>query len=209
MGLEKFVKEHKNEWDDGKMPFGAQPDFEARLKSELHGSADSKRGKRIRVLSIAATILVLVTLGTVFTFNKLDEIETRDKFILALGEDQTNSTRLEAIYEIEDLNRKQKEDEKILIAFFKILKEDSDTHSKLAVIDALMAFPDNQLVRDNIIEALAKEKEPLVQLKLIKSVTILREQRAKAPLEEIINDTESLPLVKGNAYASLAMFNEQ
>jgi hypothetical protein len=209
MGLEKFVKEHKSEWDDRKMPSDAQPDFEARLKSELHGSADSKRAKRIRILSIAATILVLVTLGSVFTFNKLDEIETRDKLILALGEGQTTSTRLEAIYEIEDLNKKQKEDEKILNAFFKILKEDSDTNSKLAVIDALMAFPDNQRVRDNIIEALAKEKEPLVQLKLIKSVTILREQRAKAPLEEIINDTESLPLVKGNAYASLAMFNEQ
>lgn len=209
MSLEKFVRDHRDDWDDKKMPINVQPDFEARLKNELHSSGLSKKGKRIRILSIAATILVLVTVGSVFTSQRLEQIETRDKLVYALGDDQTNSTRLEAIYRIEDLNKRQKEDEKILDAFFKILKEDSDSNSKLAVIDALMAFPENQKVRDNIIEALATEKEPLVQLKLIKSVTILREQRAKKPLEEIINDSETLPLVKGNAHATLAMFNQK
>ena len=76
------------------------------------------------------------------------------------------------------------------------------------MIDALLKFPDNPLVRDHIIEALANEKEPLVQLKLIKSVTILREQRAKASLQKIIENNESLPLVKGNASVTLAMLNQ-
>ena len=76
------------------------------------------------------------------------------------------------------------------------------------MIDALLKFPDNQLVRSNLINALGEEKEPLVQLKLIKSVVILREQRAKEPLQEIIANKESLPLVKGNASASLALLNQ-
>ena len=64
------------------------------------------------------------------------------------------------------------------------------------------------MVRSNLIDALGNEEEPLVQLKLIKSVATLREQRAKAPLKKIIEDEESLPLVKGNASALLAMLNQ-
>ncbi len=209
MSLEKYIRQRKNEWDDKRMPDYRDGDFEARLKSELHDSVPSNRGKKLRALSIAASILILVAVGAVFAIDRMEEIKTRDQLVMALGEDQTNSTRLEAIYEIEDLSKRQKEDEKILAAFFQILHDDSDSNSKIAVIDALMAFPNNQEVRENIIEALATEKEPLVQLKLIKSVTLLREQRAKEPLQEIINDTETLPLIKGNAHATLAMLNEK
>jgi len=148
---------------------------------------------------------VLLTLGYLYNENRKEQLEIRDSLVLALGENQANSTRLEAIYEIEDQN--QKEDKKILDAFFKILKEDSNSNSKIAVIDVLLKFPDNPLVRDHLIDALGNEKEPLVQLKLIKSVAILREQRAKIPLQQIIENKESLPLVKGNASVSLALLN--
>ena len=191
------------------MPDYRDHEFEARLKSELHHSAQPIQRKRLWALSIAATIVAIVAVGAVFTIDRMEEIERRDQLVVALGEDQTNSTRLEAIYEIEDLSRRQKEDEQILAAFFKILKDDSDSNSKIAVIDALMAFPENEAVRENIIEALATEKEPLVQLKLIKSVTILRERRAEESLQEIINDTETLPVVKENAHATLAMLNNK
>ena len=208
MSLEKFIKEHKEAFDDKKMPANAHLDFETRLKNELHHSNRFKRLKTIRYMSIAASFIILVTLGYLYNESKKERLEVRNNLILALGEDQSNSTHLEAIYEIEDLYQDQKEDEKILNAFFKILKDESNSNSKIAVIDALLKFPDNQLVRRNLIDALETEKEPLVQLKLIKSVTILREQRAKAPLQQIIENKESLPLVKGNASASLAMLNQ-
>nr|WP_321234946.1 HEAT repeat domain-containing protein [uncultured Psychroserpens sp.] len=208
MSLERFIKNHKNEFDDEKMPNLASLDFEARIKKELHYSNQPKRLRFLRSFSIAASILLLVTLGYVFNQNRVEDLKIRDNLVLALGENQTNSTRLEAIYEIEDRYDNQEEDEKILEAFFKILKGDSNSNSKIAVIDALLNFPDNPSVRNNIIEALANEKEPLVQLKLIKSVTLLREQRAKASLQQIIENNESLPLVKGNASASLAMLNQ-
>ncbi|MEM9050797.1 MAG: HEAT repeat domain-containing protein [Bacteroidota bacterium] len=209
MNIEKYIREHKSELDDKRMPDYRDREFEDLLKSELHNSGQSIRRKRIWALSIAASIVVVIAIGAVFTMDRMEELETRDQLVMALGEDQTNSTRLQAIYEIEDLSKRQKEDEKILEAFFKILKDDSDSNSKIAVIDALLAFPENEAVRENIIEALANEKEPLVQLKLIKSVTILRDRRAKEPLQEIINDTETLPVVKGNANASLAMLNKK
>lgn len=202
MIIERFIRDNKKDFDDKQMPSDLDFVFEAKLKKELHSS---NRFKNVRYFSIAASFTLLVTLGYVFNENRKERLEVRDSLVLALGEDQTNSTRLGAIYDIED--KYQKEDEKILNAYFRILRDKSDSNSKIAIIDALLKFPNNQLVRDNLIEALGNEKEPLVQLKLIKSVAILREQRAKTPLQEIIENKESLPLVKGNASALLAMLN--
>ena len=205
MSLEKFIKEHKEAFDSEKMPEQATLDFEARLKGELHSSGRLLRLKIIRYSSIAAILILLITVGYISNSDNEQEM-IKENLILSLDVDQANSKRLEAIYEIEE--QYQKEDEKILNAFFKILNGTSDSNSKIAVIDALLKFPNNQLVRNNIIEALENEKEPLVQLKLIKSVAILREQRAKKPLQQIIENKESLPQVKGNASASLAMLSQ-
>ncbi|MCC1483153.1 HEAT repeat domain-containing protein [Winogradskyella immobilis] len=201
MSIEKFIKDNKTEFDDKRMPSDIDFNFENRLKQEL---GKPKRFKIIRNLSIAASFTLLVTLGYLYNENRKQQLEFRDSLVLALGE-ETNSSQLEAIYTIED--EYKAEDEKILNAYFKILKAKSNSNSKIAIIDALLKFPNNQQVRDNLIEALGNEKEPLVQLKLIKSVAILREQRAKKSLKTIIEDDESLPLVKGNASALLAMLN--
>ena len=201
MSIEKFIKDNKAEFDDKRMPSDIDFNFENRLKQELY---KPKRFKVVRNLSIAASLTLLVTLGYLYNENRKQQLEFRDSLVLALDE-ETNSSQLEAIYTIED--EYKAEDEKILNAYFKILKAKSNSNSKIAIIDALLKFPNNQQVKDNLIEALGNEKEPLVQLKLIKSVAILREQRAKKSLETIIEDDESLPLVKGNASALLAMLN--
>ena len=208
MSLEKFLKEHRDTFEDKKMPNSAKASFESRLKEELHQDTSNMTQLQIvKYLSIAASITLLVTIGYWFQ-NRQEDVQVRDNLVLALNESETNSSRLETIYEIEDQFINEKEDEKILNAFFKILKSDSDANSKIAVIDALLKFPDNAVVRLQLIDALGNETEPLVQLKLIKSVAILREKRAKAPLKKIIKDEESLPLVKGNASALLAMLNQ-
>ncbi|MEM1002399.1 MAG: HEAT repeat domain-containing protein [Bacteroidota bacterium] len=208
MSLEKFLKDNKSAFDDKKMPERASLDFEQRLKKELH--EDSSKVKRLHIvkyLTVAASVALLISFGYWFQ-DRQEHIAKRDNLVLALDNSDTSSSRLEAIYDIEDAFEHQKEDEKILNAFFKILNSDSDANSKIAVIDALLKFPNNASVRNELIDALSNESEPLVQLKLIKSVATLREQRAKAPLQKIIEDEESLPLVKGNASALLAMLNQ-
>ena len=85
----------------------------------------------------------------------------------------------------------------------KILHTDSNANVKIATIDALLKFPSNDKVRTNLISALEKEKTPLVQIKIIKSLSTLRENRAQETLEEIIKNKETFPIVKSNA--TLAM----
>lgn len=208
MSLEKFVRKHQDYFDDKVMPERASLDFEARLKNELH-SKDTrvKRLKIKRYLSIAASIAFLVALGFWYQ-NRHKHITIRDNLILALDESNTNSSRLQVIYDINEQLANDAEDERILDAFFKILHGDSNANSKIAVIEALLKIPSNTTVRNNLLDALANETEPLVQLKLIKSIALLREQRAKESLEKIIENERSLPLVKGNASALLAMLNQ-
>ena len=154
MSLEQFIKDQKTAFDDSKMPEDATFDFEARLKNELHqGSKPIRRFRAFRYVSIAAGLALLATFGYWYQ-NEQQRIEVRDQLVASLDKSDTNSSRLEAIYEIEDKFANETEDEKILNAFFKILKADSDANSKIAVIDALLKFPDNKMVRNELIEAL-------------------------------------------------------
>jgi hypothetical protein len=96
-----------------------------------------------------------------------------------------------------------KEDNKIIQTLIGILHKDENGNVKIATIDALLKFPKNEKIRTNLIVALKNEEAPLVQIKLIKALSFLRENRAQKPLEEIINNEETYPIVKNNA--TLAM----
>lgn len=204
MSLEKFIRDSKEEFDDKVMPDNLQSDFEVRLKSELHSSTNKKWSK-YKYWSVAASIILILTMGYLYNSSIKQKNEVRDELVFDLSNQEANSMQLETIYELEE--QYKKEDEKILNEYFKILQNNTNSNVKIAVIDGLLKYPNNQDMRMQLINALSKEKEPLVQLKLIKSLTILKEQRAKIPLQQIIDDKESFPVVKGNASASLAMLN--
>ena len=79
------------------------------------------------------------------------------------------------------------------------MHKDTNANVKIATIEALLKFPKNEQIRTNLVSALKKEETPLVQIRLIKAIIFLRENRAQKPLEEIINNKETYPIVKNNA----------
>jgi len=79
------------------------------------------------------------------------------------------------------------------------LHDDANANVKIATIDALLKYPTNENIRISLIKALEKEKTPLVQIKIIKSLSFLKENRAQKPLENIINNKQTYPIVKNNA----------
>ena len=109
--------------------------------------------------------------------------------------------RLEGVYQFNDDYKK--EDSRIINRLIEIIHKDENANVKIATVDALLQFPSNEKIRKNLIKALEKENKPLVQIKLIKALSILRENRAQKPLEKIINDEQTYPIVKNNA--TLAM----
>ena len=98
MNLENFIKENKANFNELKMPENSSLEFEAKLKNELHSSQRIIKLRTIKHISIAASFLLVMTIGYLIN-NNHKELVIRDNLVLALGQEQTNSERLQAIYE--------------------------------------------------------------------------------------------------------------
>ncbi len=203
MNLKEYIQEHKNEFDDQKISSKADALFKDRLQKEFH---KPKKSKLIyfRYASIAAGLAILMTTG--FWFLNMKQKEEKKQQLLADLTDYSTGTRLEAVYQFNDAY--QKEDRQIIKVLIKTLLEDKNVNVKIATIDALLKFPQNEEIRTSFITAIEKEKEPLVQIKLINSLSILREHRAQKPLEKIINSKETFPIVKNNATLAMATLKQ-
>jgi len=195
MNLKDYLQKNKAAFDDKKMPPSARHVFEQQLKEKLHSQSNRKATQR-KYLAIAASFGLLISLGYFYSNSFSEENKSRDLLVNAMS-NETASTRLQAVYDFEE--QYKKEDDRLLEALFVLIHDDGNNNVKIAAIDALVKFDNNEQVRIELIAALEKEREPLVQIKLIQSLSLLREQRASEPLQRIIDDELSLPAVKGNA----------
>jgi hypothetical protein len=202
MKLKEFFQHHKAAFNDATMSENADALFEKRLKETLHPPKKSKV-VYLKYVSIAASIALLVSLGYWW---QNQGFETEKQQLLASLENHSAGERLEGVYKFSD--EFLKEDDKIIDALINILHDDKNGNVKIATIDALLKFPTNEKIRKNLIEAVKNETLPLVQIKLIKSLSYLREHRAQKPLENIINDEETFPIVKNNAALAMATLKQ-
>lgn len=198
MSLKEHIQNHKDQFDTKDMSPTADAIFAERLQKELH---QPKKQKLIylRYTVIAASVALLFTLGITYMNNETVN-ESKDLLVANLNNNSAG-TRLEAVYEFNDTYAK--EDEQIIEMLLDILHDDTNANVRIATIDALLKFPKNEKIRTNLLLALEQEKTPLVQIKLIKSLSVLRENRAQESLQKLIDDKETLPIVTNNA--SLAM----
>ncbi len=200
MDLKKYIQDHKSEFDDQKLSKQVDESFESLLKDSLH---TPKKGRVVylKYLSVAASVAILIS-TSFWMYNIRLESSQRQEIISNLTADSTGK-RLEAVYEFDDEFRK--EDQQIIDVLINTLLNDNNANVKIATIDALLKFPQNEKIRKNMIKALGQETKPNVQIKLIKALSTLREKRAKEPLEEIIKDETTFDIVKNSA--TLAMTN--
>lgn len=138
--------------------------------------------------------------------NQKPEMSKEKQELLANLEAESVGKRLEGVYTFND--EFEKEDEKIIETLLEILHKDENANVKIATIDALLKFPKNETIRKNLIKALENENIPLVQIKLIKAVSKLRENRAQKSLKELINNEQTFPVVKSNATLAMAEFKK-
>ena len=193
MNLKEHLQQHKNELDDQEMSFNSEAIFKDRLKKEVH---QPKKGKLVylRFISVAASIVLVLS---VFFWMQNSELSAETKEVLAFLADDSAGNRLTGVYKFED--DFEIEDSKIISTLIKILHDDANANVKIATIDALLKYPTNEKIRTSLITALENEKTPLVQIKIIKSLSFLKENRAQKPLEDIINNKQTYPIVKNNA----------
>lgn len=101
-------------------------------------------------------------------------------------------------------SRLESPDEKTLQALLEILNHDPNVSLRLAAIDALYLFYDNPWVKDGLIESLAGQTSPLVQISLVNLLVEIRERRAVEALEQLIQNRKLNPRVRERAELVLA-----
>jgi hypothetical protein len=198
MKLKDFIQEHKEEFNQEKISEKIDVSFDKLLKDKLH-QPKKQQVVYLRYISVAAGLALLLSVGYLLQNRNSTSFEQIE--LLANLDDDSAGKRLEGVYKFND--EYVKEDTRIINRLIEIIHKDENANVKIATIDALLNFPSNEKIRKNLIKALENESKPLVQIKLIKALSILRENRAQKPLEKIINNEQTYPIVKNNA--TLAM----
>ncbi|WP_299665765.1 HEAT repeat domain-containing protein [uncultured Polaribacter sp.] len=203
MKLEEFIQKNKASFREEKMPNKATVAFEKLLKEKLH-PPKKQTVYYLKYIAVAACFAVII--ASLFWVQN-SEVSHNDKTaLLANLNADSAGKRLEGVYKFND--EYEKEDEKIINRLLTILHKDENANVKIATVDALLKFPSNEKIRKNLITALENETTPLVQIKLIKALSILRENRARKPLEKIINNEQTYPIVKNNATLAMVEINQ-
>jgi len=199
MKLKEFIHKNKTAIQEEKMSSKADAKFEQLLKDKLH-QPKKQKVVFLKFIAVAASLGLLI--ATFVWFNHQPEINKKQQQLLSNLENESVGKRLEGVYAFND--EYLKEDSKIIATLLDILHKDENANVKIATIDALLKFPKNESIRKSFIKALEKEDVPLVQIKLIKAVSFLRENRAQKSLEKIINSEQTFPIVKNNATLAMA-----
>jgi hypothetical protein len=113
--------------------------------------------------------------------------EMKSMMMLSLLEKESPSARIKAV----SLTQNMKDvDNEIINALFHTLSHDNNTNVRLEALDALVRYSDRPLVRVGLIESLAEQDNPLVQLGLADIMVLLQDKQAKAALEGILNNDD-------------------
>lgn len=98
-------------------------------------------------------------------------------------------------------------DEKILQTLLDTLNHDPNVNVRLAAVEALYLFYNYPQVKEGLVNSLAQQTSPLVQLALIDLLVEIRERRAVEALEQLIQNEKLHSRVKQRAELGLAQLS--
>jgi hypothetical protein len=182
--------------------------FEQMLREE---EAQLRKGKVVffqpSFYRVAAAIAFVIMAGSVaFLLVKQNRqaqelAQTKEALINMLDNQQSASQRvLGATVAYNDI---ETADDEIVNALVNAMNEDPNTNVRLAALEALRKFHNQPHVRKALIASLNTQKDPLVQIALIRLMVEMKEKDITKELERISTDEETLQAVKDEAQAGL------
>ena len=195
--------------------------FEKALQAEISNatsaSAKATAGRQVFfqpwLLRVAAGI-VLVIVGVVIgdristsrqhdqELAKLkEEVENNKRVMLSMLENQQSaSQRVMGATVAYELN---KADDEIVSVLAKTMNEDPNTNVRLAALEALGKFYQQTHVRKALIGSLGTQKDPVVQIALIRLLVQMKEKQIVNELEKITRDGQVMKAVKDEAHSGI------
>jgi hypothetical protein len=194
-------------------------DFDKMLETEIKAATQVKgMAKVIRLpyiktsLKIAASILLLLSgfvVGIKYEslkkqFGNTPDVagiqkemkEMKQMLMFSLLKQESASERIKAVNFVDEMPNP---DEKVINALLNTLNTDKNPNVRLAAAYSLSRFGNMKYIRDSLVQSLARQNEPIVQITLINMLVELREVKAIQPLQEILKNKSSIDEVKAQA----------
>lgn len=192
--------------------------FDKLLKDELASASQSKTifFQPVFYRMAAAIALLIIGGGIGFFISKQndarilaiaekvrvqeEQMENMREMMGLLNNDQSASQRMQGVKVVYKM---EKADDEILNALVKTMNEDPSSNVRLAALEALGHFVDEPQVRKALVNALAKQKDPIVQISLIQLLVKMKEKGVVKDLQKIVNDEGTIQAVKDEAYSGI------
>jgi hypothetical protein len=126
--------------------------------------------------------------------------EMKEAMLFSLIDNESASQRIKAVSYTEEMSNP---DQKVIQVLVSTLNHDKNVNVRLAALYSLGSFADSRVVRDSLVTSLPKQTEPLIQVMLINLLAERKDNRAIAPIRDIISNKNTLPAVKDAAQKSL------
>lgn len=126
--------------------------------------------------------------------------ENRQLMLAMLDNQQSASQRMVGVsvaYELETA------DDQIVQVLVKTLNEDTNSNVRLAALEALGKFSNEEVVRQSLIKSLTTQKDPVVQIALIQLLVKMKEKGVLNQLEKITKDASTMKAVKDEAHKGI------
>jgi 5'-3' exonuclease len=128
------------------------------------------------------------------------QMEFTNKMLAMMTNDQSASQRIQGVNVAMTV---EKVDDKIVKALVKTLNEDPNTNVRLAALEALGKFHQEKNVREQLIQSLSIQKDPVIQIELIQLMVQMKEKSVVDDLQRIVDDVETMKAVKDEAYSGI------
>jgi anti-sigma factor RsiW len=190
-----------------------QQNFEKMLAEEMQQAKGSQFFFQPLALRIAAgVVFVLLGIGIGFWLNSSYQ-QKREIARLRHEMDSTKQAMLGLLTNQQSASQRMvgatvayqlvKADDEIVNALVKTMNEDPNTNVRLAALEALGKFKHEASVRKVLIESLAKQNDPVVQISLIQMMVDMKEKSIIGELEKLTQQKEILKAVKDEAYTGI------
>jgi hypothetical protein len=126
--------------------------------------------------------------------------DTKQMMLGLLDNEQSASQRIKGVNVAMEF---QRADDEIVKVLFRTLDTDANTNVRLAALEALAKFKQDPLVKKGLINALGRQRDPMVQITLIQLLVEMKEKEVVRHLREIVDDKATIQAVKDEAYSGI------
>lgn len=200
---------------------GLKAKFETMLEQEVRSASRPKmilfRPSFYRAAAAIALVLISGFIGFWISENnaqqnRLADIEeemaltrkqladTRQLMFGMLENEQSASQRIRGVNVAMNMSDA---DNEIVKALMNTMLSDPSTNVRLAALDALSKFQHDANVKKALIEALPRQRDPMVQISLIQLLVRMKEKQVVKDLQDIVDDGGAMKAVRDEAYNGL------